>query len=99
MKPISEALYLKYINVTIPRHENMPKSPRPSHHITSDFFQNQFQKISMEVASDNFFSHNYLLFLSYHIFILDPFHFRNALGNVLSDAFLIITEVLLMTCS
>ena len=53
----------------------------------------------MEVTSDKNFSLNCLSFWSYCIFILGSFHFRKALRNALSDAFLITTQVLLTTCS
>ena len=53
----------------------------------------------MEVTSDKNFSLNCLSFWSYCVFILGSFHFRKALRNALSDAFLIITQVLLTTCS
>ena len=50
----------------------------------------------MEVTSEKSFFTHYLSFWSYCIADLGPFHLRNALSNALSDAFLIITQVLLM---
>ena len=52
----------------------------------------------MEATSEKNFSPNYLSFQSYCIFNLGPFHPRNALSNALSNALLIITQVLLKTC-
>ena len=46
-----------------------------------------------------FLQKNYLSFRSYCTFNLGPFRLRNTLSNTFTNAFLIITQVLLMTCS
>ena len=53
----------------------------------------------MEVTSQKDFVTQLFVVLEFCIFNLGPFHLRNALNHALSDAFLIITQVLLTTCS
>ena len=81
------------------QNHQIKKKKKKLNHTISAFFQNQFKiEIPMKVNCDKILSPNYLSFYIC-IFNLDSFHLTNALSNALSDAFLIISQILLMICS